>query len=61
MKDITSPAKIAKKARKIYRKEMKNEAHQLGQLLGNALKPKPRWIPWGVWMWALSFFLKIKK
>lgn len=61
MKDITSPKKIAKKARAIYRKEMRKEAQQLGQLLGNALKPKPRWVPWKVWMWALGFFIKIKK
>lgn len=61
MKDITSPAKIAKKARKIYRKEMKREAEAMGKLLGNVLKPKPRWVPWRVWMWGLNIFIKIKK
>lgn len=60
MKEITSSKKIAKKARAIYRKEMKREAESMGKMLGNALKPKPRWVPWFVWMWGIRIFIKVK-
>ena len=60
-KDITSPRKIAKKARKIYDKEMKKSAQEMGRLLGNFMKPKPKWVPWKLWMFGLGIFIKIKK
>jgi hypothetical protein len=60
MKDITSPAKIARKARKIFRKEMKKEAEEMGRMIGNILKPKPRWVPWWLWMRGIKIFIKVK-
>lgn len=60
-KDITSPQKIARKARKIFNKEMKKEARAMGQTLGNILKPKPRFVPWWLWMAGIKIFIKVKK
>lgn len=53
--------KVARKARKIYRKEMKKEAEEMGRTIGNILKPKPKYIPWKLWLWGMGFFIKIKK
>lgn len=61
MKDISSPKKIARKARKIFNKEMKREAHEMGRTLGNILKPKPKWVPWFVWLWGIKIFIRVKK
>lgn len=60
-KDITSPRKIAKKARAIFNKEMKKEAQQMGRTLGNLLKPKPKYCPWWLWMAGIKIFIKVKK
>lgn len=60
-KEMTSPRKIAKAARKIYRKEMQKSAEEMGRTLGNALKPKPKYCPWWLWMWGISFFIKFNK
>lgn len=60
MNETTSTQKIARKARQIYRKEMRKEAEEMGKLIGNVLKPKPRFIPWFLWLWAISFFIKVK-
>lgn len=59
--DITSPKKIAKKARHIFNKEMKNEARALGREIGNYMKPKPEYIPMWLWLWGMGFFIKIKR
>lgn len=63
-KDITSPKKIAKAAAKLYRKEMREEAEQrgreLGKLIGNAMKPKPKYIPWKLWLWGMRLFIRIE-
>jgi hypothetical protein len=59
-KDITSPQKIARKARKIFNKEMRNDAHRMAQTFGNMVKPKPKWCPWWLWMWMIKFFIKVK-
>lgn len=61
MSDRHQGAKVAKKARQIYRTKMANEAREMGQMLGNALKPKPRWVPWKLWMLGLGIFIRIKK
>lgn len=64
MDGITSSHKIAKKARKIYNKEYRNEVHaraqEVGEMLGNALKPKPRWVPLWLWKRGLKIFIKTK-
>lgn len=59
-KEPSSGKKIAKKARKIYYKEMRKTAEELGRTFGNALKPKPRYIPMWLWIRGLKIFLKIK-
>jgi len=53
--------KRAKKIRQIYRKEVKKNAQEMAQIIGNAMKPKPRWIPWKVWLFFVGFFIKINK
>lgn len=62
-KQITSSSKIAKAAAKLYRKEMRNEtvreAEKLGRVLGNVLKPKPKYIPWKLWLWGIRIFMRV--
>jgi len=53
--------KKAKKIRQIYRRDVKDEAKEMAQIIGNAMKPKPRWIPWYVWIKLVSIFIKINK
>jgi|APCry4251928382_1046606.scaffolds.fasta_scaffold512277_1 hypothetical protein len=57
---IKSNKKLAKLARKYYRKDMRNEAAELGKMLGNAMKPKPRFVPWFVWMALVKLVIKTK-
>ena len=61
MKDTTSSQKIAKKARQIYRKELRGEVKQMSEIISNAFKPKPKWIPWGAWLWMMGFFIRINR
>lgn len=64
MNEPTSSRKIAKAARrqlnKDYRKTVEAEAREMGRLIGNSLKPKPRWVPWKLWLLGLSIFMKVK-
>jgi len=53
--------KQIKKIRQLYRRGVLKEAKEFGRIIGNAMKPKPRFIPWGVWLWGAGFFIKIKK
>jgi len=57
---IKSSKKLAKLARKYYRKDMRKEAEELGRMLGNAMKPKPKWVPWFVWMALVRLVIKTK-
>lgn len=50
-----------KKIRKYFRQEYQAKADELARLHGNWLKPKPKWVPMPVWLWAMGFFVKIKK
>jgi hypothetical protein len=59
--ETKSSKKLAKLARKYYRRDVRDTAIALGKTLGNAMKPKPRWVPMRVWLWAAGFFIKIKK
>lgn len=61
MKEMTSPKKIARAAHKLYRKNLKKEAEAMGRTLGNHMKPKPKYVPWWLWMWGLGIFIKIRK
>lgn len=58
--ELTSPKKIAKLANKFYRKNMAKEAELIGRQIGNVMKPKPKWIPFFIWLWMLGFFIKIQ-
>lgn len=53
MKSQTSPRKLSKKARQVFRK-------QQNQFYATALKPKPRWVPWRVWGFLLGLVLRIE-
>jgi len=57
-------SKQIKKLRQIYRKDYEGKvlerAKQVGQMVGNAMKPRPRWIPEWVWLKGLSIFIKMK-
>lgn len=46
---ITSGHKVAKKMRQVMRKDFQE-----------SLQPKPRWIPWRLWICLMSFFIKIQ-
>lgn len=50
----TSPKKLAKIARKTFRK-------QQDRFFGEAIRPKPRWMPWKVYLFLLGLFIKIEK
>jgi hypothetical protein len=56
-----SGRKLAKKARQIYRRDVQKTAREQAKVIGNILKPKPKWIPMGVWAWMMGFFIYIKK
>ena len=50
-----------KKAARDYRREMRAKAKKDYELVTSNMKPKPKWIPWPVWLWAMGFFINIKK
>jgi hypothetical protein len=52
--------KQSKKIRQYYRRDIKKNAELAGKKIGNVMKPKPKFIPWKVWMWILGFFIKLK-
>ena len=60
MAEQTSGKKIAKKARREFRRTMKKEAEEMGRAVGNVMKPKPRWVPWKLWIMGLKIFIKVK-
>lgn len=51
---MTSGKKVAKVARKVFRKEQV-------KLLQDSIRPKPKLIPWPVYIWLLGLFLKLDK
>lgn len=63
--ETTSGRKLSKKARQIFRREHEAEvklaAQKVGRLIGNAIKPKPKYIPMAMWKWMMGFFIEIKK
>ncbi len=42
-----------KKLRKAFRKRTEEYAKLYGERLGNRFKPKPRGVPWFVWLWIV--------
>jgi len=53
--------KRAKKIRQYYRRDVKQGAKEFAELIGNAMKPKPKWVPEWIWIKGLSIFIKINK
>ena len=51
----------AKKIRKIYKRDLSKRAREMSELVGNAMKPKPRFIPMWIWVKGASIFIKINK
>jgi hypothetical protein len=54
-----------KKQRQFFKREFKKQmlakAQQVGESIGNVLKPKPKWFPQWIWIKLLGIFIKIKK
>ena len=50
-----------KKLRQIYRKDVGRQAREMASLIGNAMKPKPKFIPMWLWVKMLSCFIHINK
>lgn len=46
--------KMARKVRQVFRKNQ-------NKFWSAALKPKPKWVPWKLWKWGMSIFIKIDK
>lgn len=60
MKEVTSPRKIAKKSRQIYRKEYRQQMQAHIEHYNQLIKPKPKWVPKRVYLWVLSLVLNVK-
>jgi len=52
--------KRSKKIRQYYRRELSQRARDYGELIGNAMKPKPKFIPMWLWIWGAKIFIKVK-
>ena len=53
--------KTSKKIRQMNRREVKSQAQAFAELIGNAMKPKPKWVPMWLWMKGVSIFIKVNK
>jgi len=51
----------AKKIRKMYTDDMRARAKEMAELVGNAMKPKPKFVPMWLWIKGASIFIKINK
>jgi hypothetical protein len=55
----------SKKQRQFFKREFKKEmlqkAQQVGESIGNILKPRPKWIPEFIWIKLLGIFIRIQK
>lgn len=62
--ETTSSRKLAKLARqtieKDYRRTVEEEAREMGRMLGNAMKPKPEWVPMWLWMKGVRIFINVR-
>jgi len=61
MTELSSNKKIAKKARQYYRRDVQRGAREWAAQIGNAMKPKPKWIPMKLWLKGAGIFIKINK
>jgi len=55
----------SKKQRQFFKREFKKEmlqkAQQVGESIGNILKPKPKYFPEWLWLKLLGIFIRIQK
>jgi len=52
--------KQSKKIRQMFRRTVKDRAEEMGKMIGNAMKPKPKYIPWRIWLWLVKLVIKTK-
>jgi len=55
--------KKEKRERKMLRENMREYREDMKQIMlenSKIIKPKPKYIPMTVWLWAMGFFIKIK-
>ena len=57
----TSGRQVAKKARRLFKRAAVEQAQMNKKSLGNAIKPKPKYVPTGLWLWGMSFFIRINR
>lgn len=50
-----------KKVRKEIRAQYSEVAREMAELKHQVFRPRPKWIPLGVYRWLLGFFIIIKK
>lgn len=43
-----------------FRREARKLARDEFQMISSAMKPKPKWVPWRLWLWGAGIFIKIK-
>lgn len=55
-----SGSKIAKKVRQVRRREIVTEEKKEQDYLAKVIKPRPKWIPRGLYIKMLGFFIRIK-
>jgi len=56
-----SGQKVARKAKRIFDRHVRKEADKVKMQLGNLLKPKPKYVPWKLWLWGMRIFIKVSK
>lgn len=49
-----------KKIRQLFRREYAEDVEKIAKAHSQFLKPKPKFIPTSLWVWMLSFFVRIK-
>lgn len=49
-----------KKQRQFMRREYAKNIREIAEANGQFLKPKPKWFPMWLYIWALKFFIRIK-
>lgn len=49
-----------RKLRQLYNRDVRNTAKDMGKVLGNHMRPKPRWVPWWVWMRLVRIVIRVK-
>lgn len=61
MGNAHSGKKVARKAKRIFDRTVRKEANKVKMTMGDLLKPKPKYVPWPVWLWGVRLFIKVSK